>query len=445
MPTDDRDQQFERALARHLRNASPDSACPDAETLAAYHERTLPLEEMAGLKEHIAGCARCQESLALVEQSGNLPAEEWELGEVSQTPEEMAIPKTLRAARNIPQSEVALSGAAAAVTAKPYQTVSTRPPWRWIVPVGALAAGVIVWVGVREIRTQHIQQMENAQMAESRPTPPQLPQSRYEPSEPLRKEEPAKPSPQKVSPERAASRATLTPSPSGIDLALSEKKDAGRAKEGERVTAQLAAPTVSGDVGKSRAMDALPRPLAGAPATAGPGANRQADKKKEELAGSVTDSVAVASASPALNAASVQVAAMQGGNVAELRKLATTDRRYILAPGEKQAWRLGDAGTIERSTDRGKTWKPEQSGVTADLTAGSAPSDQVCWVVGKRGTLLLTTDGGIHWKLLSSPITEDLGGIHAIDAMQASIWDVPNRKSFETSDGGATWTPTTNE
>ncbi len=69
MPSDDREEQFERALARHLRNASPDSACPDAEILAAYHERTLSPEEMTRVKEHLAGCARCQESLALVEQS----------------------------------------------------------------------------------------------------------------------------------------------------------------------------------------------------------------------------------------------------------------------------------------------------------------------------------------------------------------------------------------
>jgi len=59
--------------------------------------------------------------------------------------------------------------------------------------------------------------------------------------------------------------------------------------------------------------------------------------------------------------------------------------------------------------------------------------------------LLRTTDGGKRWKLLSSPIGGDLGGVHATDAMHATIWDVPNRKSFETSDGGETWKPTANE
>ena len=75
MPIDDREQEFERALARHLRDAQ--GACPDAEILAAYHERTLSLEEMAKWKEHIAACERCQEALALVEQTEAVDSEEW--------------------------------------------------------------------------------------------------------------------------------------------------------------------------------------------------------------------------------------------------------------------------------------------------------------------------------------------------------------------------------
>src|SRR5271154_4626151 len=78
MGSDERDQQFERALGRHLRGAEQYAACPDPETLAAYHERTMSLEEMSRWKEHIAGCARCQEALALVEQSEGALAEEWQ-------------------------------------------------------------------------------------------------------------------------------------------------------------------------------------------------------------------------------------------------------------------------------------------------------------------------------------------------------------------------------
>jgi photosystem II stability/assembly factor-like uncharacterized protein len=115
------------------------------------------------------------------------------------------------------------------------------------------------------------------------------------------------------------------------------------------------------------------------------------------------------------------------------------DRNIILSPNKKLAWRVGPRGKIERSTDAGKTWRTQESGVTADLLSGSAPADKVCWIAGKAGTLLLTTDGGKHWKQVASPISDDLGSVHALDAQHASISDFPNSKSFETSDGGLTW------
>jgi hypothetical protein len=60
MPSEDRDQLFEKALARHLRDeAAGGSGCLDAETLAAYHERLLSTEVMAEAKEHLVDCARC--------------------------------------------------------------------------------------------------------------------------------------------------------------------------------------------------------------------------------------------------------------------------------------------------------------------------------------------------------------------------------------------------
>src|ERR1700739_3652712 len=171
MPTDEhnREQQFERALARHLRSASPDSACPDAEILAAYHERSLSLEEMAHWKEQIAACQRCQEGLALVEETENLHAEEWEQQDVPVPMELAELPKAMRAAgTNVRQDAQALPAAPAAAVATPINKISARPHWRWIVPLGALAAGVIVWVGVQEIRTQRNAQRTAVQVAQNR-------------------------------------------------------------------------------------------------------------------------------------------------------------------------------------------------------------------------------------------------------------------------------------
>src|SRR5215470_17963538 len=65
---EDRDQLFERALARHLRaEGAGESLCLDPETLAAYHERMLSPEELSSAKSHIVSCTRCQQVLARLE------------------------------------------------------------------------------------------------------------------------------------------------------------------------------------------------------------------------------------------------------------------------------------------------------------------------------------------------------------------------------------------
>src|SRR5215471_2273983 len=78
---EDRDQLFEKALARHLRSdGAEETLCLDPETLAAYHERMLSVEEMSAAKTHVASCARCQEILAQLEVTQ----------EISNAPEEPA-------------------------------------------------------------------------------------------------------------------------------------------------------------------------------------------------------------------------------------------------------------------------------------------------------------------------------------------------------------------
>src|SRR5438093_4221857 len=96
MAPEDRDRNFDKAIARHLRStaASSDSAkqaagtpllrhaCPDAETLAAYHERALLPGELNSWKEHVVGCAHCQELLAHLELTDDIPLHDAEEEEV---------------------------------------------------------------------------------------------------------------------------------------------------------------------------------------------------------------------------------------------------------------------------------------------------------------------------------------------------------------------------
>lgn len=117
----------------------------------------------------------------------------------------------------------------------------------------------------------------------------------------------------------------------------------------------------------------------------------------------------------------------------------------IVAPIAEYSWRVWPRGKIEYSFDNSRTWQTQKSGVTADLTGGSAPTGKVCWIVGKAGTILLTTDRGKHWKQLSSPIKSNIEGVFAQDAKRASIWTPSHKQSFETNDGGVTWTPNDNK
>ena len=449
MPTDDRDRQLDRALARRLSD-SRDAACPDAEILAAYHERTLSLEEMAEWKEHIASCSRCQEALALVEESEKALAEDGKELEVedylgaaepSRLPEaQAALP---RDSRNLWLGRATPQAAGGRMPAKR----GPRLNWRWVAPVGALAAAVIVWIGVRDIEVANKAAKQSVEIAANRTEqsataspPPPAPRAEIAPRPRNRNPEPTVREPHKE--EQAAGGAPQVLRQSEQERPLERQdRDLEAAKPGVNESRAIVAQS---EAKKSRAAGAAPAPST--PVRNGLEANEPAASDKLEAVPpqAATQSFEVTAAAPTLNTSQSDLQMMVRDSK-DLMRLAAEDHRVIVAPGQKHVWRLGEGGSIARSTDGGKTWKKQNSGVTVDLTSGSATSDKVAWVAGRSGTLLLTTDGGKHWKQIPTPITGDLGGVHALDQAHASIWEASNRKSFLTSDGGETWTPAANE
>jgi len=449
MPTDDRDRQLDRALARRLSD-SRDAACPDAEILAAYHERTLSLEEMAEWKEHIASCSRCQEALALVEESEKALAEDGKELEVedylgaaepSRLPEaQAALP---RDSRNLWLGRATPQAAGGRMPAKR----GPRLNWRWVAPVGALAAAVIVWIGVRDIEVANKAAKQSVEIAANRTEqsataspPPPAPRAEIAPRPRNRNPEPTVREPHKE--EQAAGGVPHVLRQSEQERPLERQdRDLEAAKPGVNASAAIVAQS---EAKKSRAAGAAPAPSA--PARNGLEANEPtaSDKLEQVSPPPAAQSFEVTAAAPTLNTNQSDLQMMVRDSK-DLLRLAAEDHRVIVAPGQKHVWRVGEGGSIARSTDGGKTWKKQNSGVTVDLTSGSATSDKVAWVAGRSGTLLLTTDGGKHWKQIPTPITGDLGGVHALDQAHASIWDASSRKSFLTSDGGETWTPAANE
>src|SRR5260370_1043986 len=122
MPLDDRERSFENALARHLRPSGTPGACFDAETLAAYHEQSLEPGVMASVKVHITECGRCQQILAQLQATEEIPL----------------------------AADIAHPQAAAEKTA--VRVIPARKPrvGRGVAPAGALAAALLVWVAVHE-------------------------------------------------------------------------------------------------------------------------------------------------------------------------------------------------------------------------------------------------------------------------------------------------------
>ena len=488
---DDRDQLFEKALARQLRaDGAAESLCLDPETLAAYHERTLSPEEMSAAKSHLVPCARCQEILAQLETTEEIA------GAVSDPNAEPELVPALAAAKPATSAmrEEFPFAAASARSAAPQKlrSIATGPAFspRWVVPAGAVAAGLLLLIGLREFRLATPKQVaEPPQVAEARApvaapqgssealrdiesrelqlkkqeerqplqmsTPPVAPTSRSENA--LRDEK--KDFPARISPGEAPASGLRSPAMVPPEHTAGPNVAAGQAQAADAL--QRSAPVIAGRARQQVEIAGNAGALAPQAPSLDDGAART--RAKAGVGGGVgAGNGRAPSPAPAptpastgadnfqvgTGAASAEVVARpqvsQAGAYSGIASKLSLDIR-ISSPGGKKIWRVGPNGQILYSKDHGQSWLLQTSGVSANLTAGSAPSEKVCWIVGAAGTLLRTTDGGDHWQTITTPITGDLGGVHAADAQHASIWDAPNHLGYETSDGGATWKPSANE
>jgi hypothetical protein len=424
MALEDRERSFEKALARCLRADAGAAACPDAETLAAYYERSLSADEMNTWKQHTAACSNCREILAHLEATEAIPVGAGEGQE-----------------------------AAASV---PSQRRKKHPHvlhWRWLAPAGALAAVLLVWVVVHERQPAKLTQPTKIEVAENRQTGPQLLAAAPAIAEQGKAEKPL-----------SSSKATAADTPAA---AVDEFQN----RRAERAPNEVAALS-EGARDKSDRKDADVRVVAQAPQAAtesvgvGGAAGALKSKQSEELPvqGRETANLVQSQASPpkppaggpaALpqmesktmkkvlpEAAAPETLELSSGSrdASAFRTAKSRFPRSVPAPGGKVIWRLGMAGLIEQSTDGGVTWSSQISGTSADLFLGSAPSEQVCWMIGNGGTILRTADGGAHWVSVASPISQNLYLIRASDALNATVWDASRRNSFKTEDGGVTWT-----
>jgi len=111
--------------------------------------------------------------------------------------------------------------------------------------------------------------------------------------------------------------------------------------------------------------------------------------------------------------------------------------RAIWPRDKSVTWIVDKSGAIQKFYANG-AMRWQYSGVTTDLITGWAPSATVCWVVGLSGTIIRTTDGGDHWELITAPTKDNLRMVVASSAKDATI-TTEREQRFVTSDGGVTW------
>jgi len=444
--------------------ASRSAACADPETLAAYHERSLLPEEMNSWKEHIVGCANCQTVLAQLEATDEIPLQAFEKEEaVVKELEPMMAARNLEAfAKAAASSQDRRRVAETAPRKKSRRALLIRGArWQWLVPAGALAASLLVWIAMHENQPLSRPSLDHVQIATKQvpPPPPPVSNAAQEASPSPKAALSKSPSPDDEvaaantrsaldstkSREKRDHLADVLPSPTLADKGRLRKdaesrsaadvssargqtdRDANAVSGGRQENAEAQLQAQAANVQSQNQVNS------NSPAIVGPAPLGQAVNTKKEM------KTARASAAPAPPAEPV---AGYAGATSMMEEVAVSNPRLIAPPGSHVFWRAGRAGSIDFSSDGGASWSRQTSGVLVDLLTGFAPSNQVCWIVGRAGAILLTTDGGAHWKAVPSPlVAEDLGGVRASDALHATVWNARATKSFQTSDGGLTWTP----
>jgi hypothetical protein len=466
MAADERDRSFDKALARYLRSAAPAGeavgtpavpglqarVCPDSETLAAYHERSLFPAQLNSLKEHIIGCAHCQAILSQLDATDEISLQAAEREEaVAKQPEPVLVAQNLERAR----------AAEAAPHKKSRRVLLMRGArWQWLAPAGAIAASLLVWIALHENRSLAPPDLKQVQVATNQAPPPSAPPASRAVQEPSLSPKAVPAKPQSATDELALKSrskqdylAQASPSTPLADKEYALRKDAGRESPNElpRAEEKLDRDAKTADAAKLESAPAQAQLQTQAanvqsqnqsnvnsPKPPGPAPLGQMETKKAKAA-----SAAPAPPPPQPGVAGGVASSYNDSASLEVAR-AIFNPRLISPPGSNVIWRVGRSGLIEFSKD-GSSWSRQTSGTSADLITGYAPSEEICWIVGRRGTVLLTTDGGAHWKLLSPPIPDDLGGVEASDALHARVWNSLNTKSFETSDGGVTWKRFVNE
>lgn len=473
MGLEDRERSFEKALSRHLRGDAPQEPCPGAETLAAYHERSLAPEEQMQWKYHIAECARCQEILSQLERTEGIPvplhAEDevpvfqvpflsmeslpkavGPLKEIELTqPNTGMEPNLVEAAPAAPPSvrapEPVLSTTPWQPAAQSHETLFRAPidlpaggrsrPWRWLVPAGAIAAGFLIWGAVHQ--TNVMQRTAEVAANRPQPTPPAV--------------TPAGKSADNLAASLDSSGKAVAPDTRALERYGTREKEKLAAKPSDEVAEELRKPlqapgrarmqtATSGSAGAAVGGLAPPRlaqsveskqaetkdELAAPSAPQGnPRAMDQLQQAAPPAAPTITkeerDTEAKAAATPAPApppvAETVTVASDMAAKKPDLASRPDANR-----PGAVLNFDLSEASNVKASGTR----------------TVRAPGGVIQWIIDDKGIILRSMDGGKEWEREYSGVSVPLyAGSSVSDTV---CWVVGAEGTvLLTMDGGKHW------
>ena len=202
--------------------------------------------------------------------------------------------------------------------------------------------------------------------------------------------------------------------------------------------------------------EAAPALDAAEPAKVSPAKKSETDSAKSDASVSVEAETApqpnarksrkaatAAAAAPVPGVSAMNLAASKATEAAELAKMQQAQissnlmNLQIQTPDPKILWMIAGPDAVEKSEDGGATWKLEYLETRARIIAGAAPSAKICWLVGQAGTIQRTTNGS-HWKTIKPPEETDFVRVAAEDALTATVTALDGRK-FTTTDGGKNW------
>jgi len=350
-PIDKNSEPIDAILRRKMRaEPGPETPeCADAESLAAYSERSLAAAHRERLEAHFADCMRCQLLLA----------------DIARADESARI--------------------AAAADATPWYR-----RWRIAIPAIAAVAAVLVFIAIRRPANEEPRTDQLVAMAEKR-----------EPSRMEVAEQAAAPVPPSAAPAPVA-QAAIPAVPASSEIAMNEAKtQAAPRAEAMSGAAVLHHMTEGAPATGARAMTAQ---AGAAPATTRSLGESVAGNALSSGAGYSEQAGVLATVSPSDK--SVTWIVGRNGTIRRIdanggahpqQSGVSADLVAGAAPSSSVCWVVGRGGTILRTTD-GEHWAPVASPTTENLVAVSSSGASDARVTTSSSKSFATSDGGASWR-----------------------------------------------